>query len=116
MQVVAFSPRGDQVAVGEISGSPQGIVLIDPATGDIHSVLAGHNAGVNALAFSPDGKTLATAGADRTIKFWNVKDGKERATLDRRSRLCSLDLFLSDRRVARIRWKRSHDQALASVG
>ena len=81
VQVVAFSPRGDQVAVGEVTGSPQGIVLIDPATGDIRSVLAGHGAGVSALAYSPDGQTLATAGADRTIKFWDVKDGKERATL-----------------------------------
>ena len=81
VQVVAFSPRGDQLAVGEISGNPQDIVLIDPITGEIRSGLAGHSSGVNALAFSPDGQTLATAGGDRTIKFWNLKDGKERATL-----------------------------------
>jgi WD40 repeat protein len=81
VQVVAFSPRGNQIAVGEVSGCPQDVVLIDPATGDIRSRLAGHSAGVNALTFSPDGQTLATAGSDCTIKFWNLKDGKERVSL-----------------------------------
>ena len=81
VQVVAFSPGGEQVAIGEISGNPHEIVLVDPATGNIRSLLAGHSSGVNALAFSPDGQTLATAGSDRTIKLWNLKDGKERAAL-----------------------------------
>ncbi len=81
VQVVAFSPGGEQIAVGEVSGTDNEIRLINPATGDIRSVLAGHGSGVNALAFSPDGQTLATAGVDRTIKLWNLKDGKERAKL-----------------------------------
>jgi WD40 repeat protein len=81
VQLVAFSPRGNHVAVGEISGSPHDITLVDPATGAIASRLAGHDTGVTALAFSPDGQTLATAGSDRTIKFWNLNDGSERATL-----------------------------------
>jgi WD40 repeat protein len=81
VQLVAYSPRGKHVAIGEVSGSPHDIALVDPATGEITSRLAGHDTGVNALAFSPDGQTLATAGGDRTIKFWNVNDGSERATL-----------------------------------
>lgn len=82
VQMVAFSPRGEQIAVGEVSGEPHDIVLIDPSTGEIRSRLAGHTSGVNALTFSPDGQTLATAGVvDRAIKLWNLKDGKERATL-----------------------------------
>jgi WD40 repeat protein len=82
VQLVAFSPRGDQIAVGEICGNPQEVILIDPLTGDPRSRLDGHSMGVNALTFSPDGKMLATAGGDRTIKFWDLKDGKQRGTLD----------------------------------
>src|SRR5258707_7368982 len=31
---------------------------------------------VNGLAFSPDGKFLATAGGDGAIKVWNSKTGR----------------------------------------
>jgi WD40 repeat protein len=31
---------------------------------------------MTAAAFSPDGSRLATAGADRVIRLWNVSDGK----------------------------------------
>jgi RNA polymerase sigma factor (sigma-70 family) len=40
--------------------------------------LIGHKGAVRALAFAPDGKTIATSGADKTIRIWNVASGAQK--------------------------------------
>ena len=45
--------------------------LWDARTGELLSTHSGHTNKINSLAFSSDGKTLATGGADGTILLWD---------------------------------------------
>src|SRR5262249_52910434 len=40
-------------------------------------LLLGHTAPVGAVAWAPDGKTLASSGADQTIRLWEVATGRQ---------------------------------------
>ncbi|WP_329123740.1 eIF2A-related protein [Streptomyces sp. NBC_01353] len=46
-----------------------------------HRRLSDHTGEVRAVAYSPDRRTLVTAGADKTIRLWNTATGKTRTTL-----------------------------------
>jgi WD40 repeat protein len=81
IRIVAFAPDGKTLALSEFAWDPRDVILQDVATGAVLSRLSGHQRGVNALAFSPDGRSLASAGADRCIKIWDPTTGKQRATL-----------------------------------
>ncbi|MCI5208726.1 MAG: hypothetical protein D3910_08020, partial [Candidatus Electrothrix sp. ATG2] len=45
------------------------------------TVLRGHEGRVYGLAFSPDGKQLASTSVDKTIRLWDTESGKEMAVL-----------------------------------
>jgi WD40 repeat protein len=42
----------------------------------LRATLKGHRYGVPSVAYSPDGKTLASGSWDETIKLWDVATGK----------------------------------------
>ena len=51
----------------------------------------GHNGVIMAVSFSPDGKIIASASFDKTIKLWQVSTGKLITTLEgHQERLWSL--------------------------
>jgi serine/threonine protein kinase len=80
VRAVAFSPDGERLAVGTRGGLVRVLERSDLAK-VVHT--AGHVGVVMSLAFSADGKLLASASGDRTVKVWNVSqpEGREVTTL-----------------------------------
>src|SRR5262249_38370603 len=68
---LAFSPKGDRLAAGcefTTVGPPSQVVVWDTATGKPTLTLYGHRDSVHAVAFSPEGRWIASAaGADLTL-------------------------------------------------
>jgi len=66
--------------------------------------LKGHSRYVNSVSFSPDGKTIASASADNTVKLWNL-EGKELKTLKGHSRYVNSVSFSPDgKTIASASW------------
>jgi WD40 repeat protein len=69
-----FSPDGQTLAYGltENQGQRISVRLLEIATGKLLHEFTGHRAGISCLAFSRDGKSLASGSSDSTTLVWDL--------------------------------------------
>ena len=85
---VAFSPDGKRLAAGSSAGGGPGMTgadgpgvlqIWDATLGESLRTIRGHD-GLIRMAFSPDGRRLATVGDDKELKVWDAETGREVGT------------------------------------
>lgn len=80
---VHFTRDGTKLVIAAGIVGLRGVAEIrDVATGKVVQAFAGHHDLLYDAEVSPDEKTLATAGYDRSVKLWNVADGSLERSID----------------------------------
>ncbi len=77
LQAVSVSSAGGKPVLREAEEALHRAVL----TSRVQLTLRGHTFALRGIAFSPDGRRLATSSTDQTAKVWDVTTGKELLTL-----------------------------------
>ena len=82
---VSFSPDSRHiVSGGGLSGFRGAIKIWNTQRPNEVRVLPGHEGGVRAAVFSPDGNAIISSGRDKTIKIWDLRIDRVQKTLEPR--------------------------------
>ena len=79
---LAFAPKAQTLAIATGPGDfrvnkPGEVALWNIDTEKVQTRLQGHSRAVTSVIFSTDGQTLITGSADTTVRFWDMKTGRE---------------------------------------
>ena len=84
VSAIAFSPDGNMLASDSFDGTISywnienlTVRLWDVNSGRQIRTFTGHTHPITCLAFSPDGKTIASGSADYVVRVWDVESGRQ---------------------------------------
>jgi WD40 repeat protein len=80
----------DAIAFSEVDGT---IEIRDLRSGQVRRTLRGHTVPVATLVYSQDGKLLASAGSDGTVRIWDAGNGESLAVFRRQTAWGGLPAF-----------------------
>jgi eukaryotic-like serine/threonine-protein kinase len=94
-QYLSFDPLGQSVFLG----GDHDLSIWRPSSPNTDDAFADHHDEVWSLAFSPDGKTIASGGDDEAIRLWDPATCQEKAVLRSHEATISSLAFRPDGRV-----------------
>ncbi|MEG4281846.1 AAA-like domain-containing protein [Microcoleus sp. A006_D1] len=99
---VKFSPPGSNSPTLATASEDGTVKLWNLSRlGDIEpQTLKGHSGRVASLSFSPDGRTLATGGTDRTVRLWNLGGIEPKVLESHRSQVFSASFSPDGKTIA----------------
>src|SRR5262249_41124262 len=94
---VAFAPDSSSLAVATGDATrptKKGSVRVFDVSGTLRLTLDAHAKGVGAVAYAPDGRSLASGSVDETIRLYDAADGTELRTLEGHTRPVNSIVFV----------------------
>jgi WD40 repeat protein/uncharacterized caspase-like protein len=93
---MTLSADGRLLAAGDIDTCVCSITVWDIQSGRVVTTISAHSDIVSALAFSPDGRSIASGSGDKTAKIWDVSTGRLLWTLEGHTNRVGSVLFSRD--------------------
>ena len=95
---VQFSPSGEHLAVA--FRDERSVRACDVVSGKLGDAMRGHEATLTGIAWSPDGRTIASGSEDKKVLLWNIERGEAIATCEHPVAVTAVAFSCDGRRVA----------------